>query len=68
MFVIEKLIMKIADMQAFKPEDKLGQMVQKYAGDELSEESLDLVCAARKDDTSYADFLRLVQERDSKLD
>ena len=62
----EKIIKLIADTQAFKPDDKLGQMVQEYAKDELSEESLDLVYAARKDDTSYASFLRLTQERDSK--
>lgn len=64
--MIEKLITKIANTQAFKPDDKLGQMVQEYAKDELSEESLDLVYAARKDDESYASFLKLVQERDSK--
>lgn len=64
--MIEKLITKIANTQAFKPDDKLGQMVQEYAKDELSEESLDLVYAARKDDTSYAAFLKLAQERDSK--
>lgn len=63
--MIEKLITKIANTQAFRPDDKLGQMVQEYAKDELSEESLDLVYAARKDNTSYADFLRMVQKRDS---
>ena len=64
--MIEKLITKIANAQAFKPDDKLGQMVQEYSKDELSEEGLDLVYAARKDDTSYAAFLRLAQERDIK--
>lgn len=64
--MIEKLITKIANTQAFNPEDKLGRMVQEYANDELSEESLDFVYAARKDDISYAAFLRLAQERDSK--
>ena len=62
--MIEKLITRIANTQAFKPEDKLGQMVRQHPKDELSEESLDLVYAARKDDTSYAVFLRLAQERD----
>lgn len=64
--MIEKLITKIANSQAFKPDDNLSKMVQEYAKDELSEESLDLVYAARKDDTSYAAFLKLAQERDSK--
>lgn len=64
--MIEKLMTKIANTQAFKSDDKLGQMVQEYARDELSEESLDLVYAARKDDVSYASFLKLAQERDSK--
>lgn len=64
--MIEKLITKIANTQAFRPEDKLGQLVREYAKDELFEDSLDLVYAARKDDTSYASFLRLAQERDRK--
>lgn len=64
--MIEKLITKIANTQAFKPEDKLGRMVHEYYKDELSEENLDLVYAARKDDARYAVFLRLAQERDSE--
>lgn len=64
--VIEKLIKKIANSQAFMPDDKLGRMIKEYETDELAEESLDLVYAARKNDADYADFLRLAHERDSK--
>ena len=64
--MIEKLIMKIAKSQAFKPDDKLGRLVQEYDKDELFEESLDWVNAAHKDDTSYASFQKYAQERDRK--
>lgn len=62
--MIEKLIIKIANTQAFKPDDKLGRMVQEHGNDELFDESLDLVCAASKGDTSYASFLKFAQEKD----
>ena len=65
-FVIEKFIQKIANTQVFGPEDQLGQMVKAYDQDELSEDTLDLVYAARKDDISYASFIRLARERDNK--
>ncbi len=65
--LITKLIGQIAESQAFSPDDKLSQMVNEYDIDELPVESLDLVYAARKDDTSYAAFLKLAHERDSKL-
>ncbi len=65
--MIEKLIRKIANTQAFLPEDRLGRMVKEYDKDELEEESLDLVYAARKDGAaSYASFLKFVQERNEK--
>ena len=64
--MIEKLIGQIANTQVFMPEDKLGRLVKEYDADELAEESLDFVCAARKDDTNYAMFLRLAQERKGK--
>ena len=64
--MIEKLIRKIANTQAFGPEDQLGQMVKNYDRDELSEDTLNLVYAARKDDASYSEFLRLAKERDNK--
>ena len=65
-FVIERLIKKIAKSQAFLPEDKLGRMVKEYDADELAMENLDLVYAARKDGSDYAAFLTSVQERDNK--
>ncbi len=64
-FVIEKLIMKIAETQAFLHDDKLGRMVKEYKNDELDKESLDQVYAARKDDVSYDAFLKLAQKRGS---
>ena len=64
--MIEKLIQKIANAQAFGPEDQLGQMVKKYDQDELSEDTLNLVYAARKDDAGYSEFLRSARERDNK--
>ena len=63
---MEKLITKIANIQAFKPEDRLGRMLKKYDQDELFEESLDQVFAARKDAPDYAEFLRFARERDNK--
>lgn len=63
--MIEKIIQKIANTQAFGPEDQLGQMVKNYDQDELSEDTLNLVYAARKDDASYAAFLRSVQGRNN---
>ncbi len=61
--MIEKLITKIANTQVFSPDDKLSQMVKKYDKDELEEESLDFVCAARKDNTTYSEFLKVIQDR-----
>ena len=62
--MVEKLMKKVANSQAFCPEDRLSQMVKNYAQDELDEDSLYLVCAAGKEDASYAEFLKLVQEKD----
>lgn len=64
--MIEKLIQKIANTQVFDPEDQLGQMVKTYDQDELSEDNLNLVYAAHKDDANYAEFLKFAQERDNK--
>ncbi len=65
-FVIEKLVKKIANSQAFVQEDRLGQMIKQYETDELSEENLFFVAAAGKGSTSYSEFLRLAQERENK--
>ena len=62
--MMDKLITRVADTQVFKPEDRLGTMVREYDKDELTEDSLDLVYAARKDNTDYPAFLRFAQERD----
>lgn len=61
--MIEKLITKIANTQVFSPDDKLSRMVREYDKDELEEESLDLVCAARKENADYTEFLKVIQER-----
>ena len=58
---MEKFLRKVADSQAFKPEDKLTKMVEKYSKEELDEESLDLVFAAGKMD--YQEFLKQAEER-----
>ena len=63
---MEKMMKKIAGTQTFSPEDNLGRMIRGYEKQELSEESLDLVYAARKEDASYADFLKLAKERDRR--
>ena len=64
--MIDKFMKKIANTQAFVTDDKLGRMLKEYDTDELAEESLDLVYAARKNNTSYDTFLKLAQERDNK--
>lgn len=64
--MIEKLIRKTANTQVFGPEDQLGRMVNTFDQDELSEDSLNLVYAARKDNLDYAGFLRFARERDNK--
>lgn len=58
---MEKFLRRIADSQAFEPEDKLSDIVNKYTVDELNEESLDLVYAARKVD--YQEFVKHIEER-----
>ena len=63
---MEKLIRNIANTQVFGPEDQLGQMVKAYDQDELSEDALNFVYAARKDDAGYAEFVRRARERDNK--
>ena len=57
---------KMAHAQAFGVDDQLGRMVKNYSHDSLSEEDLDLVFAARKDDAEYSEFLRLAKERENK--
>ena len=64
--MIEKLIEKIANSQAFSPDDKLSQLVKKHDKDELAVESLDLVHAARKDSYDYDAFVKAAKERDGK--
>lgn len=63
--MIEKLIEKVANAQEFKMEDSLGQLVDGHESDELSEQNLDMVFAARKA-ADYNTFLYYARERDSK--
>lgn len=62
--MIEKLMKKIAKTEAFKPEDQLSGLVKNQGENELSEDSLDMVFAARKEGASYAEFLKYARERD----
>ena len=62
--MIEKMMKKIANTQEFFPDDRLGQMVKECDGEELELERLDQVFAARADERSYADFLKLARQRD----
>lgn len=64
--MIEKLIKKVANAQEFKMEDSLGQLVDGHESDELSEQNLDQVFAARKTTADYDAFLKYAQKRDSK--
>ena len=61
----DKMLIKIANSQAFLPEDKLGEMLDKYINDndELAEDGLDLVFAARKNEISYDDFIKHAENR-----
>lgn len=59
---MEKFLTKIANTQAFQPNDELSAIIEKYASDELEEESLDLVCAAEK--TNYQEFLKRIGKAD----
>ena len=60
---IEKLIEKIADTQAFSTDDALGRMLKQYEEDELLEEGLDLVYAARGEGADYDAFLSKLRDR-----
>ena len=62
--MIEKLMNKVADSQAFSPDDGLGRMVKEFYNSELDAENLDLVYAANMDNADYAAFLKLAKERD----
>lgn len=64
--MMDKFLTKIADTQAFGPDDKLGKMIEDYDSDELSEDNLDLVFAARKDDADFGAFLRMLEEKEGK--
>ena len=66
--MIEKMMKKIANSQAFAPDDRLSRMVNECdANNELSEDSLDLVFAARKDEADFDAFLKVLEERNKKL-
>ena len=65
--MIEKMMKKIANSQAFAPDDRLSQMVNEYDANELSMDSLDQVFAARKDDVDYDAFLKVLEKKGRKL-
>lgn len=59
MFNMEKLLKKIADMQGLAPKDELAKVIEPYLTDEneeIEEEDLDMVFAARKD--YYEEFAK----------
>lgn len=60
--LIEKLITEIARIQNFIPDDRYSRMIDEMCSDELLEDDLDFVFAARKDDTNYTDFVNKLND------
>ena len=61
---IEKMLYAVFQTQEFDIDDRLIKIINSYAQDELDEESLDLVYAARKND--FSEFIRRINSEDKK--
>ncbi len=61
---IEKMLYAVFQTQEFDIDDRLTKIINSYAQDELDEESLDLVYAARKND--FSEFIRRINSEDKK--
>ena len=62
---MESILSIMADLNEFAPaDDALGRLVSETDADELPLDELEQVAAARAQ-TSYADFLRKLEERHS---